>query len=40
MMVKFMKQAFIVLVSFSGSLAIKYISLNNEQFLSRLSFFN
>ena len=35
MMVKFIKQAF---VSFNGSLAIKYISLNNEQFLSRLFF--
>lgn len=39
MMAKFIKQAFITFVSFNGSLAIKYISLNNEQFLSRL-FFN
>ena len=32
------KQVFIVSLSFSGSLAIKYVSLNNKSYMTRATF--
>ena len=36
----FFKQVYIVLMSFSGSLATKYVSLNNEPYITMLTIFD